>query len=73
VQLPQLLGRQGRSKIGVPLANDSHGGLSDLSRRSAVAGSAALLRDQAISADGAVGVEQAPDVALAEAEDAGSG
>ena len=73
VQVAELLGRQRRAEIGVPRLDDVHGGLAQVRRRPPVARPATLLRDQAVSAADAVGLEQAPDVALADAQDSGGG
>jgi hypothetical protein len=58
MKLAQLLGRQGRTKIGIALPHDSQHGLAEHRTQSPVAGPATLARNQPIRPAGAERIEQ---------------
>jgi hypothetical protein len=73
VLFAELLGGQRRTEVGVALLDDGHSCQAHVIGRPAVTGLAALLRDQAIGAAEAVGLQQSPDLSLSEPEDLGGG
>ena len=58
MKLAQLLGRQGRTKIGIALAHDGQHGLAEHRTQSSIAGPATLARNQPIRPAGAERIEQ---------------
>ena len=58
VNLGQLLGRQGRTKIGIALAHDGQHGLAEHRTKSTVAGPATLARNQTLCTVSSERIEQ---------------
>ena len=68
MQLGQLLGRQGRAKIGVALAHDGQHGLAEHRTQSAVAGPTTLPRNQTVRTISTEGLQQSLDLPSPDAD-----
>lgn len=67
VKLGQLLGRQGRAKIGVALTHNAQNGLTEHRAQSSVARPAALPRNQTVRTIGVEGLQQSVDLSASDA------
>src|ERR1700674_2904787 len=71
VKLGQLLGRQGRAKIGVALTHNGQNGLTEHRAQSPVAWPAALPRNQTVRTISVEGLQQSVDLSASDANQPG--